>query len=87
MKFAYYLIITMIAPLTLYASERDSILLRAEQYYQQNEFSKAIAEYQSLAESGWISAELFYNLGNAEIHPDSASDWYSAMALENSFCW
>jgi len=65
MKFAYYLIITMIAPLTLYASERDSILLRAEQYYQQNEFSKAIAEYQSLAESGWISAELFYNLGNA----------------------
>jgi tetratricopeptide (TPR) repeat protein len=49
----------------LYASELDSVLLRAEQFYQQNEFSKAIAEYQSLTESGWASAELFYNLGNA----------------------
>jgi tetratricopeptide (TPR) repeat protein len=52
--------------LALYAaSDRDSVLLRAEQYYQQNEFSKAIAEYQSLVESGWASATLFYNLGNA----------------------
>ena len=48
-----------------YASERDSVLLRAGQYYQQNEFSKAIAEYQSLADEGWVSAELFYNMGNA----------------------
>jgi tetratricopeptide (TPR) repeat protein len=45
--------------------EKDSILFRAEQYYQQNEFSKAIAEYRSLAESGATSAELFYNLGNS----------------------
>ena len=52
-------------PLALFANDRDSVLFRAEQFYQQNEFTKAISEYQSLAESGWVSAELFYNLGNA----------------------
>jgi len=65
MKISYYLILVIIIPLRVYASDSDSILLRAEQYYIQNEFSKAIAEYQSLVESGWTSAELFYNLGNA----------------------
>ena len=55
----------MFFPLALYASEKDSVLLRAEQYYRQNEFSKAIVEYQSLADEGLESSELFYNLGNA----------------------
>ena len=55
----------MLFTLALHAADNDSILLRAEQYYQQNEFSKAIAEYQSLTESGLMSAELCYNLGNA----------------------
>ena len=65
MKVAQYLIFSMIFPLALHASDRDSTLLRAEQYYQQNEFTKVIAEYQSLAKSGVSSAELFYNMGNA----------------------
>ena len=65
MKIVHHLIISMLFPFVLHASDRDSILLRAEQFYQQNEFSIAIAEYQSLIESGWVSAELFYNLGNA----------------------
>jgi len=65
MKIVHYLIISIFIPLTLHAQDRDSSLLRAEQFYQQNEFSQAIAEYQSLVESGWASAELFYNLGNA----------------------
>ena len=65
MKIVHYLIITMLFPIALHANDRDSVLFRAEQFYQQNEFSKAILEYQSLAESGWTSAELFYNLGNA----------------------
>ena len=65
MRTIHYIIFSMIFPLALHASDRDSILLRAEDYYKRNEFSKAIAEYQSLSESGWTSAELFYNLGNA----------------------
>ena len=65
MKMSYCLIFTVLIPLRLYASDRDSVILRAEQYYIQNEFTKSIAEYKSLVESGWASAELFYNLGNA----------------------
>ena len=65
MKIIRFFIFSLLFPLSLYASERDSVLLRAEKYYRQNEFSKAIAEYQSLVEIGWASADLFYNLGNA----------------------
>ena len=66
MKTVYFLILSIFFPIALHASDdRDSVLLQAEQYYQQNEFSKAIAEYQSLTDSGLTSAELFYNLANA----------------------
>ncbi len=51
--------------LALQAQDKDSTMIRAERFYQQNEFSKAITEYQSLADSGWASPTLFYNLGNA----------------------
>ena len=65
MKTIHYIIFSMIFPLALHASDRDSTVLRAEQFYQQNEFSKAITEYLSLTELGLTSAELYYNLGNA----------------------
>ena len=67
MKIIHILILSMLYALSLHAADRDSVLLRAEQFYQQNEFSKSIVEYQSLADSGWVSAELFYNLGNADM--------------------
>jgi tetratricopeptide (TPR) repeat protein len=65
MKIVHYLIILIFFPIVIQAQEKDSILFRAGQFYQQNEFSKAIAEYHSLTDLGWASAELFYNLGNA----------------------
>ena len=65
MKTVYCIIVLFIFSVTLYASDIDSALVRAEKFYQQNEFSKAIGEYQSLADSGKASAALFYNLGNA----------------------
>ncbi len=65
MKKIFLIILSINISLTLHAQDRDSTLLRAERYYQQSEYSKAIAEYQSLADSGWSSPILFYNLGNA----------------------
>ena len=56
MKTVYCIIVLFIFSVTLYASGIDSTLLRAERFYQQNEFSKAIVEYQSLADSGKASA-------------------------------
>jgi len=55
----------MFFQLTLYATNSDTILMRAKHFYEQNEYSKAIVEYESLVDSGFISAALFYNLGNA----------------------
>jgi tetratricopeptide (TPR) repeat protein len=65
MKTIFCFILSLILPLALYAQDRDSTMFCAERFYQQNEYTKAIAEYRSLADSGWVSATLFYNLGNA----------------------
>ena len=65
MKSINCIIFSIFFSMALYAADNDSVLLRAKHYYQQNEYSKAIVEYQSLADSGWVSAALFYNLGNA----------------------
>ena len=65
MKKYIIILLANISAIALYASDLDSTLLRAERHYQQNEFGKAIAEYQSLTDSGMSSAALFYNLGNA----------------------
>ena len=65
MKTIHGIIFSIFFPVALHAVNSDTILLRAKHYYQQNEYSKAIVEYHSLADSGWVSAALFYNLGNA----------------------
>ena len=65
MKTIYLIVFSMFFQLTLYATNSDTILMRAKHFYEQNEYSKAIVEYESLVDSGFISAALFYNLGNA----------------------
>ena len=66
MKTVYCIIVLFIFSVTLHASESDSILIRAERFYNGNEFGKAAKEYLSLADSaGMASAMLYYNLGNA----------------------
>ncbi|MDR1171124.1 MAG: tetratricopeptide repeat protein, partial [Bacteroidales bacterium] len=65
MKKILFIILSINIFLALHAQDKDSTMLRAERFYRQNEFSKAAAGYQSLADSGWASPVLFYNLGNA----------------------
>ncbi|MDR1155951.1 MAG: tetratricopeptide repeat protein [Bacteroidales bacterium] len=65
MKKIFLIILSIHISVALPARDQDSAMLRAERFYRQNEFSKAIAAYQSLADSGWTSPVLFYNLGNA----------------------
>ncbi|MDR0714999.1 MAG: tetratricopeptide repeat protein [Bacteroidales bacterium] len=56
----------LVAVLTcLNASETDSAFVRAGRLYGQNDFTGAAAQYQTLIDSGWASATLFYNMGNA----------------------
>ncbi len=43
---------------------------RANDYYSRGEYSRAAGIYRDLAERGWESPELFYNLGNAHFKLD-----------------
>ncbi len=43
----------------------DSLLTRANEYYIEGNFNKAAELYQTLVDSGYHNAELYYNLGNA----------------------
>ncbi len=65
MKKIYIILLSVVLPALSYASDRDSTLNRAERWYRQNEFTKAIEQYQILIDSGWSSADLLYNMGNA----------------------
>ncbi len=65
MQKLFIIILLINVSVMLHAADIDSTLSRAEQFYQQSEFTQAIAQYQALADSGYSSAALFYNLGNA----------------------
>jgi tetratricopeptide (TPR) repeat protein len=60
----YFLFLLFFSVITL-ANEKDSVLIRAQEYYALGEFSKAIEQYKSLSEISWISADLYYNIGNS----------------------
>lgn len=47
-----------------YGNDIDSILFKANNAYKESNFSEASELYQSIVESGYQSAELFYNIGN-----------------------
>ncbi|MDA3880249.1 MAG: tetratricopeptide repeat protein [Prolixibacteraceae bacterium] len=60
----FLLIISLLTALVVAASPADS-LQAANEKYAANEFEKAVAMYENLLESGYESAELYFNLGNA----------------------
>ncbi|MDX5326607.1 MAG: hypothetical protein LPK80_10135 [Bacteroidota bacterium] len=49
----------------LFAFHPDSLFTKANEAYQKGEFSEAVEYYRTIQDSGYASAELFYNLGNA----------------------
>jgi tetratricopeptide (TPR) repeat protein len=48
-----------------YASQVDERFEKGNSFYREGEFEKAIEEYKSLVDEGYLSTSLFYNLGNA----------------------
>ncbi|MDR2847506.1 MAG: tetratricopeptide repeat protein [Bacteroidales bacterium] len=60
-----FITLLMVVSTVLHASEMDSTLNRAELLYQHNEFTEASRQYQTVIDSDWTSAALFYNMGNA----------------------
>ena len=47
------------------ASLAEDTLQKANTYYREGEYDKAIEEYKRLVDEGYIGTSLFYNLGNA----------------------
>ncbi|MEN8193478.1 MAG: tetratricopeptide repeat protein [Bacteroidota bacterium] len=47
------------------ASEIDSLMMQANQLYQNKQFDVAIEKYQEILDSDYSSTALYYNLGNA----------------------
>ncbi|KPL13247.1 MAG: hypothetical protein AMS26_15195 [Bacteroides sp. SM23_62] len=61
------MIISILATSFMVAESKDlqDILLTGNRYYMDGEYEKAVQSYQSIIDSGYASAELYYNLGNA----------------------
>ncbi len=61
------MIIYILATGFMVAESKDlqDLLLKGNQYYLDGEYEKAVQSYQSIIDSGYASAELYYNLGNA----------------------
>jgi tetratricopeptide (TPR) repeat protein len=58
-------IICFLASALIARSQPDSLLHQANEHYIQADYDRAAELYQSLVDSGYHNAELYYNLGNA----------------------
>ncbi len=47
------------------ANDLDSLVVAGNEHYMNGEFELAIDKYQQVIDSGFVSSELYYNLGNA----------------------
>ncbi len=55
----------LLFPLLLIAQSPNELFNQANQLYKEKNYEGSIALYDSVAKSGYVSAELFFNLGNA----------------------
>ena len=49
----------------IYANDLDSLVVAGNEHYMNGEYELAIDKYQLVIDSGFVSSELYYNLGNA----------------------
>ncbi len=64
-KTIYILFLLMIALAGVQAQKRQAIIDTANAAYKNNNYTRAITHYDSVIAQGYVSSELFYNLGNA----------------------
>jgi tetratricopeptide (TPR) repeat protein len=50
---------------TLYAQSPDQLMKQGDMLYQQAKFTDAVASYEKVLSAGYVSGDLYYNLGNA----------------------
>ncbi|MCU7495942.1 MAG: tetratricopeptide repeat protein [Ignavibacteria bacterium] len=65
MKYLSVVILVLFSIKFTFASEEENRMLKANNFYQEGKFDRAVEIYQKLADEGFSGKELFYNLGNA----------------------
>lgn len=63
--FFYLLFLLLCLPLLPLAQTPNELFIQANLLYKEKNYAGAIALYDSVAQSGYVSPELFFNLGNA----------------------
>ncbi len=58
-------LITLLYALNLFAQSPDELMLKANEFYQKQNYNEAISNYKKIISQGYESAPLYYNLGNA----------------------
>lgn len=71
-----------------YASEAEKLFIKANESYRSAEYENAISLYEKIVDNGYVSKELFYNLGNAHYKmkniPQSILFYERALKLDPS---
>ena len=65
MRIINFLILLFIFVNSVFANQAESLMNEANQLYQSKEYEEAIVKYNSIIESDYESAALYYNLGNS----------------------
>jgi tetratricopeptide (TPR) repeat protein len=71
----YFIIIAVSLSLTTKAFDAKKLILEANDNYAKSEFAVAAQKYQAVVDSGYSSADLYFNLGNA---------YYKSKSLKNA---
>lgn len=60
-----FMVLTMSLPFRVYSSDAATTFLKANASYMEQDYPKAIEQYEQLLSTGQIAAEVYYNLGNS----------------------
>ena len=59
------LLIIILTSLSVNGQDLESLMQTGNDHYQNKQFSEAIVSYEAILNQGYLSSELFYNLGNS----------------------
>lgn len=84
MKRLVYIFMFILFSQTLFAADRDSLWVRANDAYSLGEYSTALEIYNHIESDGYVSARLWYNMGNTcyKLQDDGKAILYYERALK-----
>ncbi|MBM3436231.1 MAG: tetratricopeptide repeat protein [Bacteroidetes bacterium] len=65
MKYSAVVLVFVLQVLFAYSSEFDNLFMKANEEYNQGHYADAIKHYEQIVNAEYVSAELYFNLGNA----------------------